>query len=189
MGVELLSDEELIARVALPDHPQRDAAFTELVGRYEGRVYRICFRYFGDHADAADATQDTFLQVLRRAGTFRAESRFSTWLYRVAVNACNDLARRRRRRRSTPVAELPEVAAPDGAVDASPLVLSVQQALTTLDDTSRMLLILVAVEGLSYAEAAEIAGLPVGTVKSRVHRARARLAALLVEAGSPEAPS
>ncbi len=178
---EQVSDEELL-RVYVTGQ-QREAAFGELVNRYERRVFGICYRYFGNHADAEDAAQDTFLAVARRAATFRHGSRLSSWMYRVAVNACNDLARKRRRRPQIAHADVAELAGHEAAgadpMRARETEMEVQRALLALDDLSRTLLVLVALEGLSYLEVAGIVDLPVGTVKSRVHRARARLADLL----------
>ncbi|HEX2027652.1 MAG TPA: sigma-70 family RNA polymerase sigma factor [Nitriliruptorales bacterium] len=181
------SDQEILA--AYLDGTDREGAFGALVDRYERRVYGICYRYFGNHADAEDAAQDTFVAVARRAATFTGGSAFSTWLYRVTVNACNDLARKRARRPQTPVADIVGVVdrssagdpslPQDEAVTAHELGREVQRALGELDEVSRTLLILVAIEGLTYREAAAASDLPVGTVKSRVHRARARLADLL----------
>lgn len=179
-----VTDEDVLASyVAGRD---RDQAFSELMDRYSRRVYAICYRYFANHADAEDATQDTFVAIARRAATFSANSKLSTWVYRVAINACNDLARKRTRRPSTPVADVPDAvddtaSGHDDAVIAADTGATVQRALLQLDELSRTLLILVAIEGLTYVEAADIAGLPIGTVKSRVHRARARLADLLAD--------
>ncbi len=180
---DVLSDEQILT--AYLHGSEREAAFAELVRRYERRVYGICYRYFGHPADAEDAAQDTFIAISRRASTFSGESKLSTWIYRVAVNACNDLARRRRRRPLTPVADVqtvadtPTVADHDDMVVAEETAGRLQEALLQLDDVSRMLILLVGVEGLTYPEAAAATDLPVGTVKSRVHRARARLADLL----------
>ena len=178
-----VSDEAVLA--AFAEGRDSQGAFAELVDRYERRIYGICYRYFGDHADAQDATQDTFLTLVRRAETFRGESKLSTWIYRVAVNACNDLARKRARRPQTPVEDLTDLAGEDSqaqeALEHHETATVIQQALDQLDDLSRTLLILVAIEGQGYKEVAEAMDLPVGTVKSRVHRARAQMAELLAE--------
>ncbi|MGH3441421.1 MAG: RNA polymerase sigma factor [Nitriliruptorales bacterium] len=190
---EGVSDEDVLASYARGEDPE--SAFAELVTRYERRVYGICLRYFGNAADAEDATQDAFLSIARRADTFQGGSRLSTWIYRVAVNACNDLARKRARRPQTPVADVVRAvdaveARDDIGWDPGDPVLTaetaseVQRALLTLDDTSRSLLILVALQGLSYNEAAAALDVPVGTAKSRVHRARAQLADLLGASGA-----
>lgn len=182
------SDEDVLAAYTSGPHPQE--AFSELVDRYERRIYGICYRYFGDHSDAEDATQDTFLTLARRAETFRGDAKLSTWIYRVAVNACNDRARKRARRPQTPVEDLAELAGEDShaqeALEGRELAMAVQGALDQLDELSRTLMILVAIEGQGYKEVAEALDLPVGTVKSRVHRARARLAELLSDRDAPD---
>lgn len=182
-------DEDLLAAYvdATGARGTRESAFHELLDRYERRVYAICFRQLGSHDDAQEATQDTFLHLARRADQFRGDAKLSTFVYRIAVNASRDLARKHARRPQTPVADVtraqidsgtdPDVAPDDvAALETSMLV---HAALAQLDDLSRTLLILCSVEGLSYPEAAEILDMPVGTIKSRVFRARARLAELL----------
>ena len=180
------ADADLLHRVAHGDRAARDAAFHELTARHRDRVYAICHRYFRNPTDAEDATQETFLTVLRRAATFRGEAKVSTWLYRVAVNTCHDLARRRARRPQTPVEDIGLVSDLRGEVHSdeeqlAAMALSdlLSEALTTLDEETRGLLLLCVVEGLPYAEVAEAYGIAVGTVKSRVHRARAKLVDLL----------
>lgn len=182
-------DEDVLAAYAdaTAARGTREDAFNELLDRYERRVYAICFRQLGSHDDAQEATQDTFLHLARRADQFRGDSKLSTFVYRIAVNASRDLARKHARRPQTPVADVtraqidsgtdPDVAPDDvAALETSMLV---QAALAQLDDLSRTLLILCSVEGLSYPEAADVLDMPVGTIKSRVFRARARLAELL----------
>lgn len=183
------TDEEVLAHYADGDaeRARREAAFHELVSRYRHRIHGICFRYFGDHADAEEATQETFVLLVRRAGQFRGDSKLSTWIYRIAVNACHDLARRDARRPRTPVADVAAVAgavpdpsgSPPELAAADELAHRLQEALGRLDEVSRACVILGPVEGRPYAEVAAILDMPVGTVKSRVHRARARLAELL----------
>jgi RNA polymerase sigma-70 factor, ECF subfamily len=167
-------DEELLARHLDGD---RDA-FTELVTRHERRVYGICLRVLGNQDDAADATQEAFLSVLRRAASFQGGAAFSTWLYRVAVNAALDLARRRSRLRT--VALEPEGSAPAAAVDdpgeAVATALTVQAALSRVPEEFRVAIVLCDLCRLPYAEAAAILEVAVGTVKSRVFRGRAALA-------------
>ncbi len=200
---EGVGDEELLAAYvdATGARGTRESAFHELLDRYERRVYAICFRQLGSHDDAQEATQDTFLHLARRAEQFRGDAKLSTFVYRIAVNASRDLARKHARRPQTPVADVtraqidsgtdPDVAPDDvAALETSMLV---QAALAQLDDLSRTLLILCSVEGLSYPEAAEVLDMPVGTIKSRVFRARARLAELLGddprESSSPPDPT
>lgn len=179
------SDAELMERIATGDRSTRNAAFHELVERHRGRVHAICYRYFRDPTDAEDATQETFLTVLRRAGTFRGEAQVSTWMYRVAVNTCHDMARHRARRPQTPVADiglvsdLHEAHSDEDELAALELSDVLREALETLDEETRGLLVLCTIEQVPYAEVAEAYGIAVGTVKSRVHRARAKLVELL----------
>lgn len=185
-------DADLLAQVATADRAARDAAFHELVERHRDRVHAICHRYFRDPTDAEDATQETFLTVLRRAGTFRGEAKVSTWLYRVAVNTCHDLARHRARRPQTPVediglvSDLHDAHSDEEQIAALELADVLREALQTLDEETRGLLLLCVVEEVPYAEVAAAFGIAVGTVKSRVHRARARLADVLGDLLDPD---
>jgi RNA polymerase sigma-70 factor, ECF subfamily len=162
----------------------REVVFHRLVSRYQRRVYAVCYRVLGSSSDAEDATQETFLRVARNAHRYRGEAQVSTWIYRIARNVSTDQVRYHARRPSTPVDDLARVGTEprtEDAVAASETAMTVRHALAQLDERSRLLLVLVAVEGLSYAEAAEAVDLPVGTVKSRVSRARVRLGELLAE--------
>lgn len=181
-----LTDEDLL-RATLAGGEQRERAFLELVDRYERRIYAICHRFFGNHADAQDATQDTFLAIARRADAFRGDSQLSTWIFRIAVNACKDRARARARRPQMLVEDVQDAADASGT-DVSnhddgfgmvEVADDIADALAQLDDLSRTLIILCAIEGRDYTEVAQIMDLPVGTVKSRVFRARAKLAKIL----------
>lgn len=185
------SDEDVVAVYVDTSRPrrEREQAFAEVVARYQRRVFSICLRELGSRSDAEDATQDTFVHLARKASQFRGDSRWSTFVYRVAINACRDLQRREGRRPHTPVADVTDAqvasgiepdAAPD-EVSARETALVVQAALAQLDELSRTLLVLCAIEGLTYPEAAEVLDMPVGTIKSRVFRARARLAELLAD--------
>lgn len=180
------ADADLMHQVGHGDRSTRNAAFHELVERHRDRVHAICHRYFRDPTDAEDATQETFLTVLRRAGTFRDEAQVSTWMYRVAVNTCHDMARHRARRPQTPVEDIGLVGDLQGETHSDEEELAamamsdvLREALATLDEETRGLLVLCAVEEVPYAEVAATYGIAVGTVKSRVHRARAKLVDLL----------
>lgn len=199
IAVDDLEDEGLLAVYVDAARPRgdRETAFAALVTRYERRVFAICLRQLGSRSDAEDATQDTFVHLARKAEQFRGDSRLSTFVYRVAVNASRDLQRRQARRPSTPVADVTDaqVAAgrtPDTVPDefsGRETALAVQAALAQLDELSRTLLVLCAVEGMSYPEAAALLDMPVGTIKSRVFRARAQLADLLADDVEPETPT
>jgi RNA polymerase sigma-70 factor (ECF subfamily) len=168
------SDEDLLAA-----HLQGDRqAFGELMARHERRIYGLCLRILGSREDAEDATQEAFLAALRRAGSFRHEAAFSTWLFRIAINAATDQARRRGRARTVPleaeaVAEAaPSAGDPGGAV---PNALEVQAALRRVPEDFRAVLVLCDLYGFPHARAAEILEVPVGTVKSRLFRGRLAL--------------
>jgi RNA polymerase sigma-70 factor, ECF subfamily len=174
------ADEDLLRAFLGGD----DRAFDTLVQRYERRVFAICHRYFGNAADAEDAAQDAFVALLRRGSTFDGRASFSTWMYRVAVNACNDLARKRSRRPQrddTDVATLSDatghVADVEEQLAAASFGPEVLTALRMLDDSSREAVVLHDVYGLAYHEIAARTGIAIGTVKSRIHRSHARLAA------------
>ncbi|MDQ3951712.1 MAG: sigma-70 family RNA polymerase sigma factor [Actinomycetota bacterium] len=169
------SDEELLERAAAGD--QR--AFSALVRRHEDRVFGIAIRITGDRADALDATQDTFVAVFRQAGSFRAEAAFTTWLYRVAVNASRDLLRKRRRF-PEPAEELPERARPGiGTEETVGLRIDLARALAQLPEEYREAVVMHDLGALPYDEIARLTGAALGTVKSRISRGRRRLAELL----------
>lgn len=186
------TDEELLAVYTDATQPkdQRERAFARLVDRYERRVFAICARELRSRTDAEDATQDTFLHLARKGHQFRGDSKLSTFVFRVAVNACRDLQRRQGRRPQTPVADMADVAdraglrdelTVDDEVAGRETAARVSAALGDLDELSRTLIILCTVEGMTYPEASAILDVPVGTIKSRVHRARASLAQTLAD--------
>jgi len=174
------SDEELLAAHLRGDQ----TAFGELMARHERRIYGLCLRILGNREDAEDATQEAFIGALRRAGGFRGDAAFSTWLYRIAVNAATDQARRRGRARTVPLeAEEAGHAAPSGGDPSGAVAtaLTVQAALRAVPEDFRIALILCDLYGFGHAHAAEILGIPVGTVKSRVFRGRLVLGEQLAE--------
>lgn len=167
-------------------------AFDTLVSRHERRVYATCYRYFANAADAEDAMQDTFVILLRRASTYGGNAAFSTWLYRVTMNACHDLARRRARRprvTGSGVDALADLPAPDDPLGDRELGVDLSRALARLDPATREAILLHDVHGLPYEDVAARLGLPVGTVKSRIHRGHARLADGLRPAREPVQPA
>ena len=169
-------DEDLVRRYLSGDR----AAFAALVERHERRVYNLALRMTGREEDARDATQDAFLTVLRKLSSFRGEAAFTTWLHRVTVNTCYDLLRKRQRsplleRGDDDLPALEPPPAPDPA-DASSLSLDVRQALMQVPEDFRAVMILHDVHDLPQEEVAAILGVPVGTVKSRLHRGRVALA-------------
>jgi RNA polymerase sigma-70 factor (ECF subfamily) len=172
------SDEALVAAFVAGD----ETAFDQLVERHTRRVYAICLHYFRNPTDAEDATQETFLTLYRRAVTFGGTARFSTWVYRVTVNTCNDIERKRARRpRASGHERIDEIAwAPeDDALARRELGIELAAALERLEPEYRDPILWHDVVGLPYTEIAERLAVPVGTVKSRIHRGRAKLAGAL----------
>jgi RNA polymerase sigma-70 factor (ECF subfamily) len=176
-----LADEELIRRFLTGDV----TAFTELVDRHRQRVYNVCLRLLGDPEDAADASQDAFVSVLTKLEQFRGDAAFTTWLHRIAVNACYDVTRKRRRQPMLRLAgdqDLPEAdagpAVPDHA-DELAGTRDVVAALRAIPEEFRVALVLADLQDLAYEEIAAILDVPIGTVKSRVHRGRVALARVM----------
>lgn len=174
------TDAELLAAHVAGD----DTAFAELVRRHRDRLWAVALRTLGDREEAADAVQEALLSAYRRAGTFRGDSAVTTWLHRIVVNACLDRFRRRASRPTTPLADLDPASRRDDAGEAE-LRIDVTRALAQIPDAQRLALVLVDMQGLPVAEAAQVLGVPEGTVKSRCARGRAALAPLLRGPGRP----
>ena len=175
------SDRALIRRYLEGDV----TAFDELMRVHEDRVFAICLRMMTDRDAALDAAQDVFLTVFRKADRYKEQAAFSTWLYRVAVNTCYDHLRRRKRKRTTSLPEYFDPADPRGedpltAVELRP---DIETALATLSPEFRAAIVLVDLNGMSLEGASEALDIPIGTVKSRVFRARRLLAAELGNLG------
>jgi len=173
-------DEELIQRYVGGD----SLAFEEIVTRYQRRVYTIALRMCGNPEDANDVTQDVFVSALKALRRFRGDAQLSTWLHRVAVNSSLDHLRRVKRRRDRPglndEVDLPSGdAGPDEHAVAASRAAEVQRALLKISEEHRAVLVLHDLQGLDYAEIAETLDIPLGTVKSRIHRARLDIARLL----------
>lgn len=182
------------------------AAFNVLVDVYQRQLYNVCFRTLGNPEDAADATQDALLSAFRGLKTFQGPaSGLRGWLLRIAINACYDQLRRRQRR---PVDSLDHLGAADGEGELSPAdrvadpnpgpeqrslgretARIIQDAIDRLPPDQRMTVILCDVQGLSYEEAAQAMSVELGTVKSRLSRARALLRDTLAQKGELPASS
>ncbi len=181
------ADRQLVRRLRDRD----EQAFRELMVEHRDKVYNLTLRMLGNRAEAEDVAQEVFIQVFKTIDTFREESKLSTWLYRVAVNLCKNrikyLARRQDRNKdqldeTTEAAASSAAAAPGGppprpdrAVEGAQIEKVLQDAIATLDEDHRVLVVLRDVEDLSIEEICAITGLPDGTVKSRLHRARLAL--------------
>ena len=174
-------DQDLVQRWQKGD----DAAFEELISRHERRVFRLLYRMMGSKEDAEDLTQETFLSLHKYGHRFRAEARFSTFVYRVAANAALNRRRSLGRARAR-VEKLKHRQAagddlhssprdPEDSTLGSELSVHVREALDQLSPSLRMPVILYDIEGLAYGEIAKVLGIAEGTVKSRIHRARQAL--------------
>lgn len=174
-----------LARLAARSRDGDRAALEALLRASWDRAYPVCRRITGNDADAADATQEALVSVVKGIGRFDGRSRYSTWLYRVAVNASLDELRRRRRRSDAGAPGAPG-AVPRPVDDAVADGVDVDAALRRLPAGFRSAVVLRDLCGLDYEEIAEILGVPPGTVRSRIARGRALLVGLLAPARSEE---
>lgn len=175
-------DEDL---VQLLQRGQREA-FSTLVAKWQDRIFTFCYRQLGEHAIAEEATQDVFVKVYTSIHSFRNESKFSTWLYRIATNHCINLNNRHRRRHRNHHQSFDEMHdqpreshTPVQELERRDFEHQLQQALHQLPEEHRVLLVLRDIQECSYEEIAEITQLNVGTIKSRIHRGRHNLRQIL----------
>lgn len=179
-----LSDEDLMAEAA----EGSERAFSELVGRYRSRVLNLVSRLLNDRESSDDISQEVFVRVYLHRKNYRRGAKFSTWLFTIAANlAKNEIRRRKRRRNWSSLDELQEqlhdsslqLMDPKGnreaEVDSAQIQGIVGEAITTLPERYRLALVLRDVEGLAYEEIAQVLGIPGGTVRSRINRARLML--------------
>ena len=176
------ADSLLVRRFVHGDN----AAFDELMRRHEDRIFALAYRMTGNRADALDATQEAFVAAFRNARSFKGTAAFSTWLYRIGINACTDLLRRKKR--LVPTEDIdPGAARVRGEEDIS-MHVDIAAALARLKPDHREAVILHDVGGHPYEDIAALMGVAVGTVKSRISRGRKKLAELLEQHG-PRQPS
>jgi RNA polymerase sigma-70 factor (ECF subfamily) len=169
------ADAALLKRAQKGD----EQAFARLIEPEQHRLYTLAVRELGSAADAEDAVQEALVRAWRALPRFRGEARFSTWLYRIQLNAIHDQRNKRARGSGTPLEDVPEPADPRDALHASELGSALQDALNALDETYRTAVLMSDVSGMSYGEIAAVLGIAEGTVKSRIFRGRAELARLL----------
>lgn len=169
-------------------------AFNLLITRWQDKVFNAVFRMVGNYEDARDLTQDAFVKALGALDSFRGDSQFYTWIFRIAANAAISWRRRSGRVQAFDMTEDPDNpgsgitaqkalqaqgGAPSAGAEQSEAAAEIQRALDKLDSEFRAALVLKDVEGLDYDEIAEILEVPLGTVKSRIHRARMEMRRLL----------
>jgi len=179
-----VAERLLIARLKERD----ERAFNEIVRAHGDKVFSLVYRMIGNRAEAEDLAQEVFVTVFKTVDTFRGESKFSTWLLRIAANHCKNRIKYLSRRRTdsgglddvaeekmSDVGRAPvqsHIDAPDVILEAAELDRIMQAAIGELDEEHRLLIILRDVEELSYEEIGEVTALAEGTIKSRLHRAR-----------------
>lgn len=184
--MEEMEEKELIERCRQGD----ESAFEALIRLHEKRVYALCRRMCRREEDAMEAAQDAFLALWRGIGGYREDAAFSTWLYRLTVNACLDLLRREKRRGDELSLDGVDerlrdpLPGPEEAAERSETARLVREAMLSLPPDYRQVLLLRETEQLSYAEIEEITGLAAGTVKSRLSRARLALRNYLAASGN-----
>ncbi|HFE52360.1 MAG TPA: sigma-70 family RNA polymerase sigma factor [Bacteroidetes bacterium] len=175
------SDEELIERFQKGDRE----AFEKIVERYKDQLLNFAYRFLGSRQEAEDVVQDTFLRVYRNRKAYRRVARFSTWIYTIAGNLAKTELRKRKRRKLFSISDLGfeekdyEISDlshnPEDDVEGTLKEEIIQREIEKLPPKFREVIILRDVQGLSYEEIALILKIPIGTVKSRVNRARLRL--------------
>ena len=178
-----MTDEDLMTAFQGGD----DSAFEQLYARYQRQVYHYIFRRMANGPRAEELTQEVFMGLIRSRGSWRQEASFKTYLYRIAFNQCASEARRADFRTTEPL-ERPDGSeidveaggpGPDGDASRREEAALVANALTSLDDDQREAIVLREYQGLSYEEIAEVLGVAVGTVKSRIFRGKLELKRLL----------
>ena len=170
------TDEELVARSVGGD----SESFNQLIRRWERPIYALAYRTIGREEDARDVCQETFLRAFRALPAFRGQAKFSSWLYRIALNLCRDWIRRERR---APVVQLPEdvdlmalAAATEPSESIEDLVARqdmarvVERAMASLPEEQRTAIVLKEYHGLTFQEIADLVGCPLSTVKTRVYQ-------------------
>ena len=187
-----MNDRELVERARAGDHD----AFEQLVQQYERKVYITAHRLMGIDADAMDASQEVFIRVSRFLDTFNAESSFSTWLSRITINVCKDMLRRRAVRAELPleledeengtfVNEISDSTYdPVEIYERAELRQVIRTGIDALPETYKQIILLRDIAGLSYEEIADTLQIEIGTVKSRLSRARERLRNYLLQSGN-----
>ncbi len=183
------TDEELVARSARGDAD----SFNQLIARWERPIYALAYRVIGREEDARDVCQETFLRAFRGIAAFKGQAKFSSWLYRIALNLCRDWIRRERR---TPVVQAPdgvdltELVSERGPVESVEDLVARQdmsrllaKAMRALSDEQRTAVVLKEYQGLTFQEIADLLGCPLSTVKTRLYQGLTLLRRELTDAG------
>ena len=185
------NERELVRKIKAGD----PRAFETLVSDYESKIYALALRFTGSPQDALDICQEVFLRIFRFVGNFNEDSKLSTWIYRIATNVCKDTLSRRARNQDVPLdreedGEVFDLGladnrySPESALINAEIQDSIVSAILALPELYREIIILRDINGLSYDEIAAALELEVGTVKSRIARARERLRGMLSRDGN-----
>ncbi len=166
-----MDDTTILERI----RADREEGFNALVEKYRDRVSRLCMSFMRDEDEAMDVAQDVFIKLYLKIGAFRKESRLSTWIYRIAVNACLDALRAKKKRDCDSLDNTAMPADNRAAGDRREIAEAVRSAINRLPVNYRAVIILKEIEGRSYRDIAEILACRIGTVESRLFRARGML--------------
>jgi len=173
---------------------RNEAAFCELIAAYEDRMFSLCYRMLGNRSEAEDLTQEVFISVFKSIDSFREDSKLSTWMYRIATNLCKNKLQFLSRRCNHAKAEFNEQKNMQSAIspqkelgpaahtEGKELQTLMHASIHRLEEDHRVVIVLRDIEGLDYEEIVKITGLPEGTIKSRLHRARLALRKALMAA-------
>ncbi len=169
-------------------------AFEMLMEKYQKKVFNIALRLLGNHDDANEVTQEVFIRIFKSMGSFKGESQISTWIYRIATNACLDELRKRKNKWIMSLDEEyhkengdyiiqveDDKPTPDVILEQKTLKSAVNNAIDKLSEKYKLIIVLRDIQGFSYEEISEIVKTPVGTVKSRINRARLQLKEILLK--------
>lgn len=185
-----MTENELIERIK---HGNRDA-FTELMERYQTQVFNIAYSMLSDYEDASDATQEVFIKIYKSITSFKGQSAFTTWVYAICRNVCNDILRKRKKHsmnislygddedEGAPIRNMKsDTPTPEETVEADERQKLVRDAIASLKPEYCEIIVYSDMQQLSYEEIAAILKCPVGTVRSRLNRARTALRKILAE--------
>ena len=175
----MMNEEKLISRAAKGDA----SAFNELLGAQEKRIYSVCLRMCGNHEDAQDCLQESMLRIYRAISSFKGQSSFSTWVYRVTMNTCLDELRKKKNKQTASLDGLldsgwspsDDCDTPEHHAIAEEKREAIHKAIADLPEDMRSAIVLRDIEGFSYDEISDMLSINVGTIKSRISRGREKL--------------
>lgn len=157
-------------------------SFEKLISQYERNAFAMALRYLGDYDDASDVTQEALIKVYRNISSFRFESSFTTWLYRIVINTCKDFLKKRNREQVVSIDESQKEITddtrekdPQAHTEREEVRSEVHRALDEISEVHRLVIVLKDIQGFTYDQIAEMLDIPIGTVRSRISRGRVEL--------------